>query len=145
MRRTTVKRLVVFICGLLAAALFMGASSPGRLLAVGPESISLDQAQPVTWGETLTFTGVYTTAEKKDFPPRIYNPVLAVSCNSGSRSAAIQFGHETNLGGGWWQGDFGYIILAGSGPDTCTAFLEFTDSNGTSNVTASSQFLVSGP
>jgi len=133
----------------LLAALIMAVTFAIIIVPAGPagqsstvSSVTVDQAQPA-WGQPLSFTVVYPSAAKKDWPPRIYNPTLAVSCTGGWRAASFQASGQSkasNLGGGWWQSDLPVGAPIGSGAGTCSAWLEFTDGNGNTTLLASTQF-----
>jgi hypothetical protein len=117
--------------------------SAGGAASVG-ESITIDQPVPVTWGEQLSMTAVYTQDHKKSFPPRIYNPTVAVQCGSWratwfltSRTKSI------NLGNGLRSSDFPIGAPTGSGPATCFAWLEYTDGDGVTTILASTSFAIS--
>lgn len=133
-------RWLIAVAAVLVALVTVPAATPASQTLTA--SVTVDQTQP-TWGQPLSFTAVYPSAAKKDWPPRIYNPTLAVSCTGGWRGASFQANGQTkatNLGGGWWQSDLPVGSPTGAGVGTCNAWLEFTDSAGNTTILASTQF-----
>lgn len=125
----------LFIFAVLFAA--VGGLVVWKSLAATVSSISLDQANPV-YGQQITLTAVYPSEARKKIGTRQSNqPQINVICNQNGATVYYRVGgvaKETNLSGGWWQGESGLFTLGGntsvgnntyswpSGPATCTGF-----------------------
>lgn len=79
-------------------------------------SISIDEPAP-TFGQTVTFTAVYPSAARKKIGTRQkVQPQIDVYCSQNGTLVYWQvtsMQSEQNLGGGWWQGETGSVLLGG--------------------------------